>query len=82
MHAVMHYRPAAPKQPHANLTDALQVADMLDLPCDDNTYDVVIEKGAMDVLFVDNDKPFDPKAEIKQRVFQMLNETHRYAKRE
>lgn len=58
--------------------NTLQVADMLDLPYADTTFDVVIEKGTLDVLFVDNDRPFDPKAEVKQRVFQMLNETHRY----
>lgn len=50
---------------------------MLDLPYSDATFDVVIEKGTMDVLFVDNDNPFDPKAEVRQRVFQMLNETNR-----
>jgi len=31
----------------------------------------------MDVLFVDNDQPFDPRVEVKERVFQMLHETHR-----
>ncbi len=55
----------------------LQVADMLDLPYENQTFDVVIEKGTMDVLFVDNNKPFDPKAEVKERVFRMLEETHR-----
>ena len=56
----------------------LQVADMLDLPYADATFDAVIEKGTLDVLFVDNDRPFDPTAEVKERVFLMLNETHRY----
>ena len=51
---------------------------MLDLPFADHTFDVVIEKGTMDVLFVDNDQPFDARAEVKKRVFQMLHETHRY----
>jgi len=55
----------------------LQVADMLDLPFANHTFDVVIEKGTMDVLFVDNDQPFDPRVEVKERVFQMLHETHR-----
>ncbi len=55
----------------------LQVADMLDLPFANHTFDVVIEKGTMDVLFVDNDRPFDPRVEVKERVFQMLHETHR-----
>lgn len=57
-----------------------QVADMLDLPFADHTFDVVIEKGTMDVLFVDNDQPFDARAEVKKRVFQMLHETHRVLK--
>jgi len=26
---------------------------------------------------VDNDQPFDPRVEVKERVFQMLHETHR-----
>ena len=55
-----------------------QVADMLALPFPDGQFDVVIEKATTDVLFVENDNPFDPKEEVKQRVFQMLNETHRY----
>lgn len=54
-----------------------QVADMLDMPYANQTFDVVIEKGTMDVLFVDNNQPFDPKAEVKHRVFKMLDETHR-----
>ena len=51
---------------------------MLDLPFANESFDVVIEKGSLDVLFVDNDNAFDPKAEVKMRVFQMLEETHRY----
>ncbi len=50
---------------------------MLDLPFANHTFDVVIEKGTMDVLFVDNDQPFDPRVAVKERVFQMLHETHR-----
>ncbi|KAL3144077.1 hypothetical protein ABBQ32_003872 [Trebouxia sp. C0010 RCD-2024] len=57
-----------------------QVADMLDLPYPDSSFNAVIEKGTMDVLFVDNDDPFSPKAEVRQRVFQMLDETHRVLK--
>ena len=55
----------------------MQVADMLDLPYAEHSFDAVIEKGTLDVLFVDNDSPFNPKEEVKRRVFQMLNETHR-----
>ncbi len=50
---------------------------MLDLPFANHMFDVVIEKGTMDVLFVDNDQPFDPRVAVKERVFQMLHETHR-----
>ena len=50
---------------------------MLDLPFADGQFDVVIEKATMDVLFVENDSPFDPKEEVKQRVFEMLEETYR-----
>lgn len=50
---------------------------MLALPFPDGHFDVVIEKATMDVLFVENDDHFDPKEDVKQRVFQMLNETHR-----
>ena len=55
----------------------LQVADMLGLPYADKQFDVVIEKATMDVLFVDNDSPFEPCEEVKQKVFQMLDETYR-----
>lgn len=55
----------------------MQVANMLALPFADGQFDVVIEKATMDVLFVKNDSPFDPKEEVKQHVFQMLRETYR-----
>ncbi len=54
-----------------------QVADMLSLPFQAEDFDAVIEKGTMDVLFVDNDSPWDPKPEVQSRVLQMLDETHR-----
>ena len=54
-----------------------QVADMLYLPFQECSYDVVIEKGTMDVLFVDNDSPWQPKAEVVTRVHQMLSEVYR-----
>ena len=50
---------------------------MLKLPFPDGSFDAVVEKGTLDVLFVDNDSPWEPKAEVKQRVFQMLDQTHR-----
>ena len=51
--------------------------DMLDLPFDSASFDAVIEKGTMDVLFVDNDSPWEPRPEVCARVKQMLDETHR-----
>lgn len=56
-----------------------QVADMLSLPFQADTFDAVIEKGTMDVLFVDNDSPWDPNPEVRSRVLTMLDETHRSA---
>lgn len=54
-----------------------EVADMLALPFGDAEFDKVLEKGTMDVLFVDNDSPWDPKPAVVQRVHRMLAETHR-----
>ena len=54
-----------------------QVADMLSLPFGAGAFDAVIEKGTMDVLFVDNDSPWDPNPEVRSRVLTMLDETHR-----
>ncbi|XP_058069154.1 uncharacterized protein LOC131218562 isoform X2 [Magnolia sinica] len=36
-------------------------ADMLDLPFGNECFDVVVEKGTMDVLFVDSGDPWNPK---------------------
>ncbi|CAM6012738.1 unnamed protein product [Sphagnum balticum] len=52
-------------------------ANMLNLPFEDQSFDVVIEKGAMDVLFVDSGDPWSPKQEVTDRVHSMLAETHR-----
>uniref|UniRef100_A0A803LDW8 Methyltransferase domain-containing protein n=1 Tax=Chenopodium quinoa TaxID=63459 RepID=A0A803LDW8_CHEQI len=56
------------------------VADMLDLPFADDSFDVVIEKGTMDVLFVDNGDPWNPKAETISKVMAMLQGIHRVLK--
>ncbi len=54
-----------------------EVADMLSLPFADTSFDVVLEKGSMDVLFVDNDSPWNPRPEVVTRVHKMLAEAHR-----
>lgn len=56
---------------------AWHVADMLELPFDSASFDAVIEKGTMDVLFVDNDSPWSPPPKVCARVARMLDETHR-----
>ncbi|KAH9614014.1 hypothetical protein KSS87_022803 [Heliosperma pusillum] len=56
------------------------VADMLDLPFKDETFDVVIEKGTMDVLFVDSGDPWNPQAETVRKVMTMLQGVHRVLK--
>ncbi|MCO5574593.1 hypothetical protein L7F22_028381 [Adiantum nelumboides] len=53
------------------------VADMLDLPFKDNSFDVVIEKGSMDVLFVNSGDPWNPNAETRKLVALMLESVHR-----
>ncbi|KAL2477195.1 S-adenosyl-L-methionine-dependent methyltransferase superfamily protein [Forsythia ovata] len=55
-------------------------ADMLDLPFEDECFDVVIEKGTMDVLFVDSGDPWNPKPETASKVMAMLQGVHRVLK--
>ena len=56
-----------------------RTADMLDMPFRDQQFDVVLEKGTMDVLFVDNDSPWNPKPDVCSRVHKLLGEVRRYA---
>lgn len=53
------------------------VGDIMSLPFDDSTFDVVIDKATIDVLFVDNDSEWSPKPEVKERVFKTVDEIHR-----
>lgn len=55
-------------------------ADMLDLPFDDELFDVVVEKGTMDVLLVDSGDPWNPRAETLKNVMAMLRQVHRVLK--
>ncbi|KAL7118858.1 hypothetical protein ACP275_02G027000 [Erythranthe tilingii] len=55
-------------------------ADMLDLPFEDEYFDVVIEKGTMDVLFVDSGDPWNPEPVTVSRVMAMLEGIHRVLK--
>ncbi|CAA0807581.1 S-adenosyl-L-methionine-dependent methyltransferases superfamily protein [Striga hermonthica] len=55
-------------------------ADMLDLPFGDERFDVVIEKGTMDVLFVDSGDPWNPEPVTVGKVMAMLENVHRVLK--
>ncbi|KAF8112297.1 hypothetical protein N665_0065s0074 [Sinapis alba] len=55
-------------------------ADMLDLPFDSECFDVVIEKGTMDVLFVDAGDPWNPRQETVSKVMATLDGVHRVLK--
>ncbi|CAN6459854.1 unnamed protein product [Victoria cruziana] len=52
-------------------------ADMLDLPFGPETFDVVIEKGTLDVLFVDSGDPWNPSPSTVDKVIAMLKCVHR-----
>uniref|UniRef100_A0A1D1YW65 EEF1A lysine methyltransferase 4 n=1 Tax=Anthurium amnicola TaxID=1678845 RepID=A0A1D1YW65_9ARAE len=55
-------------------------ADMLDLPFDSGCFDIVIEKGTMDVLFVDSGDPWNPRPLTVDKVLAMLKGVHRVLK--
>ncbi|XP_074562872.1 uncharacterized protein LOC141819475 isoform X2 [Curcuma longa] len=51
-------------------------ADMLDLPFGSESFDIVIEKGTMDVLFVNSGDPWNPHPETLNKVMKMLEGVH------
>ncbi|XP_021813434.1 methyltransferase-like protein 13 [Prunus avium] len=55
-------------------------ADMLDLPFSNECFDVVIEKGTMEVLFVDSGGPWNPRPATVTKVMKMLEGVHRVLK--
>lgn len=55
-------------------------ADMLDLPFSKECFDVVIEKGTMDVLFVDSGDPWNPNPATVSKAMAMLRGVHRVLK--
>jgi EEF1A lysine methyltransferase 4 len=48
-----------------------KVMDMLDLEFDNGSFDVVIDKAAMDALTVDEEDPWDPAEHVKLEVDRM-----------
>lgn len=57
-------------------------ADMLDLPFTNECFDLVIEKGTMDVLFVDSGDPWNPRSETVNNVMRMLRGVHQVLKQD
>ncbi|WCJ33842.1 EEF1A lysine methyltransferase 4 [Euphorbia peplus] len=55
-------------------------ADMLNLPFSNESFDVVVEKGTMDVLFVNSGDPWNPKPATVTQVNAMLTNVHRVLK--
>ncbi|KAG0486010.1 hypothetical protein HPP92_008105 [Vanilla planifolia] len=55
-------------------------ADMLELPFKSESFDLVIEKGTMDVLYVDSGDPWNPRSETVCRVMKMLKGVHKVLK--
>ncbi|MBA0698165.1 hypothetical protein Goari_021670 [Gossypium aridum] len=53
---------------------------MLDLPFSNERFDVVIEKGTMDVLFVDSGDPWNPQPATISKVMAMLEGVHKVLK--
>ncbi|CAI7886449.1 unnamed protein product [Closterium sp. NIES-54] len=53
------------------------VADMMALPFPDACFDVVLEKGVLDVLLVDSDSPWHVPPSIVHRVHTALSQAHR-----
>ncbi|XP_078430533.1 S-adenosyl-L-methionine-dependent methyltransferases superfamily protein [Wolffia australiana] len=58
----------------------VMVADMLSLPFEDDHFDLVIEKGTMDVLFVDCGDPWNPRPSMVEKVMAMLKGVQRVLK--
>lgn len=50
------------------------VMDMLDLKFDSETYDVVLDKGSIDALMVDQEDVWNPKQEVINNVEKALQE--------
>ena len=53
---------------------------MLALNYEDGMFDVVIEKGTLDVLFADAKSPWDPPASVRRQMELACHEIHRVLK--
>lgn len=53
------------------------VGNMMDLPFEEGSFDCVMEKATLDVLFVENDSPWEPLPEVLDNLHKALHEAHR-----
>lgn len=53
------------------------VGDMMELPFPDRHFDCILEKGTLDVLFAENDSPWDPIPEVLENLRKTLDEADR-----
>ena len=66
------------KEEEETTANCWAICDMLRLPFRENSVDLIIEKGAHDVLEVDAGKdPWNPNPETRVRVLRWLSEAHR-----
>ncbi|CAM0873792.1 unnamed protein product [Alopecurus aequalis] len=56
------------------------VADMLDMPFESESFDLVVEKCTMDVLFVESGDPWNPNPRTVDNVMKMLEGIHKVLK--
>lgn len=47
----------------------------------DGTYDVIIDKGTMDVIMTDNKDPWNPTAEVKERARKTISNVYKQLKK-
>jgi EEF1A lysine methyltransferase 4 len=47
----------------------------------DGTYDVIIDKGTMDVIMTDNKDPWNPTAEVKERARKVIKNVYTQLKK-
>ncbi len=67
------------KRKHVSLVDMTwHVMDMLDLKFDNETFDVVLDKGSIDALQVDQGDVWDPRPEVKVQLEKALSEARTY----
>lgn len=65
------------KEELLNLGVVFEVADVLELPYRDGSFDVIVEKGMLDAFFADATSPWNPPIFVCQRMETALKQVHR-----